>query len=73
MTEDIGSILVVDDEPQMVRGLQRILRLDGYTIDSAETAEELLSRDNWSDYFAIILDRMLPDGKADDLLPNTAK
>lgn len=69
MSETANSILVVDDEPNMVQGLRRILRLDGYHIDSAETAKGLLDRDNWSDYVAIILDRKLPDGTADELLP----
>lgn len=69
MSKPNGAILVVDDEPDMVSGFRRILRLDGYQIDSAETAKGLLSRSNWSDYFAIVLDRQLPDGNADELLP----
>lgn len=69
MAEQHGSILVVDDEPDMLAGLGRILRLDGYKVELVETAKGLLARSNWSDYLAIILDRRLADGTADELLP----
>lgn len=69
MSEQTDSILIVDDEPDILQGLRRILRLDGYNVDMESTASGLLSHTNWSDYFAIILDRKLPDGMADELLP----
>jgi len=36
-------VLVVDDEPQIVRGLTIILRAAGYTVESAQTKDEALA------------------------------
>lgn len=62
-------LLVVDDEPDMLRSLGRILRLDGYQVETAASIAELFARSNWDNFFAIILDRKLPDGMSDDVLP----
>ena len=40
------------------------------TLTFATSATEALDRDNWTDYFAILLDRKLPDGSAEELLPD---
>lgn len=63
------SILVVDDQPDLVRSVRRILKLDGYRVESAGSVAELMDRDDWDSYFAILLDRKLPDGTADEVLP----
>ncbi len=63
------AVLIVDDDPGIRSSLARILRRDGYRVDLAESAAEALARDNWGDYFAILLDRRLPDNSADLLLP----
>jgi hypothetical protein len=63
------ALLLVEDDPQVSASLRRILALDGYRVDTAETLAETLDRDNWSDYFALILDRKLPDGNSDEILP----
>ncbi|QDU92627.1 ATP-binding protein [Lignipirellula cremea] len=68
MNSDL-CILIVDDEPDLANSVRRILRLDGYQVEIATSLAELLDRDNWSDYFAILLDRRLPDGNADQILP----
>ncbi len=62
-------LLLVDDDVGMQTSFRRILKLDGYHVDVAGSAAEARDRDNWSDYFAILLDRRLPDGSADELLP----
>ena len=62
-------ILIVDDEPDLVSSLRRILRLDGYLVESASSGSELLARDDLARFFAILLDRKLPDGLSDELLP----
>ena len=67
------TILLVDDEPDMLRSLRRIFEKEGYTIETAASAHELLNRSNWDQFLAIILDRRLPDGNADDLLPKLKK
>ena len=63
------KILIVDDEPDACTSLRRVLRVDGYEVDIAHSVSEMMNPREWSDYFAIILDRKLPDGMADDLLP----
>lgn len=66
----IPRILIVDDEPDACAGLRRIIQLDGYEVDIANSVEEMLGPRAWSDYFAILLDRKLPDGTAEDYLPS---
>lgn len=63
------TILIVDDDAGMRSSLRRILKLDGYVVEEADSAAATLVRNNWNDYFAILLDRRLPDGTAEDLLP----
>lgn len=62
------SILIVDDDEPMRRSVKRVLTLDGYQVDTATSGREMLSRDNLGDYFAILLDRKLPDGDASQIL-----
>ena len=51
------------------QNLRDILELDGTAVDAALSVQEALSRSDWSQYTAILLDRKLPDGSAEDLLP----
>jgi PAS domain S-box-containing protein len=62
-------VLVIDDEEDTRANLCDILELDAWRVESAGTIAEALRRSNWSDFAAIILDRKLPDGRAEDLLP----
>jgi two-component system, OmpR family, response regulator len=53
-------ILVVEDEPDLLRGLAKALREEGYAVDTTADGEEgLYKATNW-DYDAIVLDVMLP-------------
>ena len=63
------SVLLVDDEPDILSSMGRILRQDGFHVDTATSIAEATDRENWSDYFAVLLDRKLPDGLSDDLIP----
>lgn len=62
------KILIVDDEPDACTSLRRILRLDGYEVDIAHSVAEMQTPRDWSEYFAILLDRKLPDGTAEELV-----
>ncbi len=62
------AVLIVDDDPGIRSSLERILKHDGYHVDLAGSAAQAMDRENWQDYFAILLDRHLPDGSADDLI-----
>lgn len=63
------KVLVIDDDTGTRSSLRRILKLDGYVVEEADCVAKALDRGCWDDYFAILLDRRLPDGSADDLLP----
>ena len=54
------KILIVDDEPLIVKGLKYSLEQDGYEIDSAEDGEEAISKFFAGQYDLILLDVMLP-------------
>ncbi len=63
------NILVIEGDADTRAKLQDILELDGYCVETAGRAAEVLQRQDWSRFTAIILDRKLPDGSAEDLLP----
>jgi len=60
-------VLVVDDEPQILRALRATLRGAGYTVDSAATAQEALTAAAAHPPEAVILDLVLPDGNGTDV------
>ncbi len=53
-------ILLVDDEPLIVKGLKFALEQDGYEIDSAEDGETAVQKIESGKYDLILLDVMLP-------------
>src|SRR5262245_36643544 len=53
-------ILVVEDEPDLLRGLARALRDEGYAVDAASDGEDGLFKAESVNYDAIVLDVMLP-------------
>ena len=55
-------VLVVDDEPQILRALQTNLRGAGYEVATAATAQEALAAAAMRPPDAVILDLVLPDG-----------
>jgi two-component system, OmpR family, KDP operon response regulator KdpE len=56
-------VLVVDDEPQIVRGLRIILRSAGYAVEAAENKAEALALLTTRPPDALVLDLVLPDGE----------
>ena len=60
-------VLVVDDEPQILRALQTTLRGAGYDVETAETAETALAAAAAHPPAAVILDLVLPDGSGTDV------
>jgi len=53
-------LLVVEDEPRLLRSLAKALREEGYAVDTAETGDDGLYQAETHDYDAIVLDVMLP-------------
>lgn len=64
-----SRVLIVEDDPDARENLRDILRLDDHVVDTAATAAEALARDDWAELSAVVLDRRLPDGDAQQLLP----
>jgi two-component system, OmpR family, KDP operon response regulator KdpE len=59
-------VLVVDDEPQILRALQTMLRGAGYEVETAATAGAALAAAAAHPPAAVILDLVLPDGSGTD-------
>src|SRR2546427_5968854 len=53
-------ILVVEDEPRLLRNLAKALRESGYAVDTAETGDAGLFKAETYNYDAVVLDIMLP-------------
>jgi two-component system, OmpR family, KDP operon response regulator KdpE len=62
-----GRILVVDDEPQILRALRTSLQGAGYEVDVAATAEEALATAALRPPDAVIVDLVLPDRSGTDV------
>jgi two-component system, OmpR family, KDP operon response regulator KdpE len=62
-----ARVLVVDDEPQIVRGLKVILRKAGYQVEAAETKQEAVDALSVRPPDAMVLDLVLPDGSGVDV------
>ncbi len=60
-------VLVVDDEPQILRALRTGLRAAGYEVATAETAAAALVAAGLQPPEAVILDLVLPDGTGTDV------
>ena len=67
------SLLVVEDDPDTRSNLIDILEMDGYCVQAAETFGQALREARWDEYFAIVLDRKLPDGNSENFLPQLRK
>jgi two-component system, OmpR family, KDP operon response regulator KdpE len=60
-------VLVVDDEPQVLRGITAALRAAGYQVGGAETAAGALEAAALRPPDAVVLDLRLPDGSGVDV------
>ncbi len=53
-------VLIVEDEPRLLRNLAKALREEGYAVDTAEAGDEGLFKAETANYDAVVLDVMLP-------------
>jgi two-component system KDP operon response regulator KdpE len=60
-------VLVVDDEPQLLRALRTTLEGSGYTVDTAENGEAALAAVSIRAPDVILLDLVLPDMRGTDV------
>lgn len=63
-----STILVIDDEPQLIRILKPTLTAAGYSVMTADTGAAGLEASNNSELDAILLDLGLPDMDGKDVL-----
>ncbi|HEY3021491.1 MAG TPA: response regulator [Solirubrobacteraceae bacterium] len=63
-----SRVLVVDDEPQIVRGVRVVLRNAGFRVDTAGTVAEALDALAVRPPDVMVLDLVLPDGTGVDVL-----
>lgn len=54
-------VLLVEDDPTTARGIEMMLKSEGYVVDQTELGEDGLEIGRIYDYDIIILDLMLPD------------
>jgi two-component system, LuxR family, sensor kinase FixL len=62
-------VLVIDDDLDTRSNLTDILEIDGYQVATAGSIADTLSRTDLASFIAIVLDRRLPDGSGEELLP----
>ncbi len=53
-------VLIVEDEPRLLRSLSKALREEGYAVDTAAAGDDGLYKAESYDYDAVVLDVMLP-------------
>lgn len=63
-----ATILVVDDDKSIRKTLVAILEEEGYTVDTAENAEEAIKKSNARFYNVALVDIRLPDMEGTKLL-----
>ena len=60
--------MIVDDDDAILRSLSRILRLEGYDVDTARTGLEAIEKSKTNFYNLALLDIKLPDMEGTELL-----
>ena len=68
MPEVKGSLLVIDDEPEIRESLETLLSMEGYEIETAADARSGAERIERKAFDLVLLDVMLPDRSGLDLL-----
>jgi DNA-binding response OmpR family regulator len=56
-----GTILVIDDEPSLVRALAVLLRRDGYRVETAQNGRHALAQLQAQRYDVIVSDLAMPE------------
>jgi FixJ family two-component response regulator len=60
MTDGPATVFVVDDDPSVRRGLERLLRSAGYRAETFASAREFLQRGGLDDGGCLVLDVRMP-------------
>jgi PAS domain S-box-containing protein len=65
----IMQVLVVEDDEDTRANLCDILELDDFQVETAGSVAEVFAVRDWSAIGLVVLDRRLPDGNAEEVLP----
>src|SRR5712672_628582 len=68
LPDNVGRVLVIDDEAEIRESLETLLQLEGYTVSSAGTAREGLTSLGERTFDIVLLDLALPDKNGMDVL-----
>lgn len=60
MTERDATIFVVDDDPSVRRGLERLLRAVGYRVETYASAEQFIEHDDLDGPGCLVVDVRMP-------------
>jgi DNA-binding NtrC family response regulator len=63
-----GSVLIIDDEVAIRESLETLLEFEGYSVESAETGEDGLTRLSERSFDLVLLDFALPDRNGLEIL-----
>jgi NADH:ubiquinone oxidoreductase subunit E len=63
-----GKILIVDDEPVVIKSCERVLTPEGYTVDGASNGREAITKLTAEDFDLVITDLMMPDTDGIELI-----
>jgi two-component system nitrogen regulation response regulator NtrX len=62
------SILIVDDDETVLKSIEEILTLEGYSADIAKTGKEAIEKSKFKSYNLVLIDIRLPDMEGTKLL-----
>jgi len=65
---DSARILVVDDDPNILKTFSAVLRDAGYTVDAADSGKSAIEKSNANFYNLALIDIRLPDMEGTKLL-----
>ena len=68
MEQEKKSILIIDDDEIVLASIASILRLEGYSVDTAKTGKEAIAKSNLHIYNLALIDLRLPDTEGTRLL-----
>ena len=67
------KVLVIEDDEDTQANLQDILELDNHIVVAAASVQAALARDDLDSISVIVTDRRLPDGDAEEFIPQLKK
>ncbi len=73
MSEKRKSVLIIDDDPSILRTLSRVLSKAGYAVETAQTGKEATAKFTAQSFNAALIDVRLNEMKGTDLLPQMQK